>query len=106
MWRSPRTGKLAGRTLLSAEGRAYRDKILRLVRVDAPLKGRLAVSIIAHMPDRRKRDLDNLTKGIFDGLTHAGLWADDSQIDVLTIARGEVIQGGMIVLEVQEILRA
>lgn len=103
MWRSPRTGKLAGKTLLSAEGRHYREKVAGLLHVAEPLTGRVAVSIIAHMPDRRRRDLDNLCKGIFDSLTHAGLWLDDEQIDFYSIARGEVVKGGMIVLEVHEI---
>jgi crossover junction endodeoxyribonuclease RusA len=56
--------------------------------------GRLAVEIEAHVPDKRKRDLDNLFKAVLDSLTHAGVWADDSQIDALRIVRKPV--GGMI----------
>jgi Holliday junction resolvase RusA-like endonuclease len=45
------------------------------------------VVVEVYVPDRRKRDLDNLHKGILDSLTHAGVWGDDSQIDDLRIYR-------------------
>ncbi len=32
------------------------------------------------MPDRRRRDLDNLQKAAFDALTKAGFWLDDIQV--------------------------
>ncbi len=51
---------------------------------------RLAVSITAHAPDRRRRDLDNLCKAALDALAHARAYEDDSQIDRLTVERGEV----------------
>lgn len=47
-------------------------------------------------PDRRKRDLDNLTKALFDALTHAGAYLDDCQIDQFTMNRSEVIKGGKV----------
>lgn len=102
-WRHPTSGKLAGRHLISAQGRSYRDQVAARVNVDAPLTSRLVVSITAHMPDRRRRDLDNLPKAIFDALTHAGLWLDDEQVDVLTISRAAVVKGGQITLEVSPI---
>lgn len=54
-----------------------------------PLDARYSVSITVHEPDRRSRDLDNAAKGALDGMTGA-LWADDRQIDALSIVRGEV----------------
>lgn len=99
MWRTPRTGPLAGRTLLSEDGRKYRKEVQRLATVHRwpthDATQRLAVRITAHMPDRRRRDLDNLLKGALDALTAAGVWADDSQIDVLSIERaGELHKAG------------
>lgn len=38
-------------------------------------------------PDARKRDLDNIAKGILDGCTGA-LWRDDGQVHALKITRG------------------
>lgn len=102
-WRHPSKGPLAGRHLISEAGRKYRETVQRLIRVASPMDARLAVLITAHMPDRRRRDLDNIPKSILDALTHAGLWLDDEQIDVLTIARADVIKGGQIILEVSPI---
>jgi len=78
-----------GRTILSAEGRKYRQAVqdhlweyaprYRVVTLDCE------VSIRAFVPDARRRDLDNLLKASLDALTHAGLWEDDSQIKRLSI---------------------
>ena len=58
------------------------------------LAGRLAVSMVACPPDRRARDLDNVLKATLDALTHAGVWLDDSQIDLLSVERAQVVKGG------------
>jgi len=105
-WRSPSTGKLAGRTLISERGRAYRKQVADAVlRAGCPKadQGRLEVAIIAEPPDRRRRDLDNLPKAILDALTHAGVIEDDSLIDDLRIVRGEVYPGGLVHVAVGEI---
>jgi len=103
IWRTPSTGKLAGRTLLSQKGRDYRGAVIRAVGGFTALPGRLKVVIEARMPDRRKRDLDNLPKAILDALTHAGLWIDDGQIDDLRIWRGPLVKGGAIVISIDSI---
>lgn len=92
MWRTPRSGPLAGRTMLSEDGRRYRRAVADAVlvaRAGRQLRQRLAVTIEARMPDRRKRDLDNLPKAVLDGLTHAGVWLDDGQIDDLRVWRSD-----------------
>ena len=61
-----------------------------------PDERRMRVEIHATMPDRRKRDVDNLLKATLDALTAAKLWADDSQIDQLLIVRGEVKAPGSV----------
>lgn len=94
------------RTLLSADGRQYREATMRECRQQkAPTKlsGPLAVLIDAFPPDRRVRDLDNLPKAILDGLTHAGVWGDDSQIDDLRIRRCSPTGGGAIRITIQAI---
>lgn len=91
---------VAGRTLISADGRAYRKAVSDHVftqRAAKRLAGRLEVRIYAAMPDKRSRDLDNLLKSILDSLTHAGVWIDDSQIDVLSIRRGTLGRAYVIV---------
>ena len=46
------------------------------------------------VPDRRRRDIDNVGKALLDALQHAGCFDDDEQIDVLHIERRTVIKGG------------
>lgn len=91
-----------GKTLISAAGRTYRaavaDQVL-LQRGAKQLSGRLEVSIVAHVPDRRRRDLDNLLKATLDSLTNAGVWLDDEQIDCLSIKRGPI--GGMLYIAIK-----
>lgn len=55
------------------------------------LEGRLGMEIIAQMPDRRKRDLDNLIKSTQDALAKAGVYDDDCQIDDLYISRTQMV---------------
>lgn len=89
-WRHPSTGRLAGRHLVSSEGRLYRALVAQsavLHAIHKPAKGRLDVAIEASPPDRRKRDLDNILKSLLDALVHAGVIEDDEQIDRLSITR-------------------
>jgi len=105
-WRHPTTGKLAGRHLLSADGRVFREAVLRNAQAERwpsfNPDQRLAVRILAYMPDKRRRDLDNVLKAALDALTHAGVWADDSQVDSLLIERAPVL-GGMLKVEVEAV---
>lgn len=106
-WRSPNKGRLAGRTLLSAEARAYREAAaFAVIQGDGnvpTLTARLAVSIVACPPDRRKRDLDNLLKPLLDALTHNAVIADDSLIDDLRITRGDIVTDGLVIVTVTEV---
>lgn len=98
-WRHPTRGPLAGRHLISEDGRAYRAEVMARVlqaRVQALQPGRLAVTICAFPPDRRKRDLDNLLKSLLDSLVHARVIADDGLIDRLSIERMEVSSPGYV----------
>lgn len=47
---------------------------------------RLRVEIVAFMPDKRTRDLDNVAKSVCDGLNGIA-WADDEQVDELIVRR-------------------
>jgi crossover junction endodeoxyribonuclease RusA len=82
-----------GKTLISAAGRQYRNDVITCVVfafAKKRLAGRLHVELDLFPPDRRKRDIDNFSKAILDGLTHAEVWLDDSQIDVMTVTRCDV----------------
>jgi crossover junction endodeoxyribonuclease RusA len=92
------------RVLISAEGREYRAEVLRLLGASAAiLECRLSVHVKAYMPDNRRRDLDNIFKSAGDSLTHAGIWADDSQIDDLRITREGVEAPGRLEIHIKGI---
>jgi crossover junction endodeoxyribonuclease RusA len=97
-WRHVVIGKQA-RVLLSEEGRNYRKAVARFVlqqRIQGVGNAALDVALRVNPPDRRRRDLDNLPKGILDGLKHAGVYDDDSQVQRLTIVRCGVCEFGSI----------
>lgn len=91
-----------GRLILSAKGRLYREVVkARALAERWPNfnHARIGIEFEAWVPDRRRRDLDNLLKPMCDALTHAGLWHDDEQIDDLRIYRAASI-GGMVKVRV------
>lgn len=88
LWRN-----VKGRTLLSKEGRDYRQRVAECVLLAGiPRLGhrKLRVVIKAHAPDARRRDIDNLNKAALDALQKAHVYADDWQIDDLRIYRAEI----------------
>ena len=99
--------RVGSKTILSAQGREYRKSVgehcLLHKIANTRLSGRLSVKILVNPPDRRHRDIDNLTKVPLDALTHAGVWDDDSQIDELYIRRNAVTAGGSITIQIDEI---
>jgi crossover junction endodeoxyribonuclease RusA len=90
---------------ISAEGVAYQNAVVTACDGLPCVFGRVRVHVIATMPDKRKRDLDNLLKSLLDALNHAGMYEDDSHIDDLQIVRnrGVVRKGGSVVVEIEAI---
>lgn len=85
-----------GRMLLSKKGREYRGAVCEQVADQFIGKfgaERIEVVIEAFRPDNRRRDLDNILKGVLDSLAHAGVYDDDSQIHKLTVFWGPHIGG-------------
>jgi len=58
------------------------------------------IDVTLYPPDRRRRDLLNPLEALCDALTHAGVWADDSQIVRATVERGMVCEGGKCVIRI------
>ncbi|KAB0142503.1 RusA family crossover junction endodeoxyribonuclease, partial [Escherichia coli] len=66
-WRHPNKG-------------AFAAIVEQLRRLPKPTSAPASVEIVLFPPDNRIRDLDNYNKALFDALTHAGVWEDDSQV--------------------------
>lgn len=95
-----------GRMIISARGREYRETVgdqMTLQKTVKHFKGQLKVEIEAFRPDKRRRDLDNLLKATLDGLAHAGVYEDDSQIVDLRIYWAKDI-GGMLKVKIEELV--
>lgn len=95
-----------GRTHISTEGTAYRQAVGKIIsdgllniRTESPLK----IRIECHMPDRRRRDLDNLQKAAFDALTKAGFWMDDCQVIDYRVVKMPIVKGGKLELTITEL---
>jgi crossover junction endodeoxyribonuclease RusA len=93
IWRA-----VGGRVILSEKGRLYRcqiafDVMSQLGRFRS-ISGPLALAVEVMPPDRRRRDLDNVLKATLDGLTHAKVWGDDSQVKRIEIEMHEPTKGG------------
>lgn len=90
--------RVGARTLISRGGRAFRREVCAILASQGvrPLDGRLEMTIDVYPPDRRRRDLDNLQKGLLDALAHGRAYLDDSQIDRLVIQRRHVARLGKV----------
>lgn len=85
-----------GRMIISKPGRDYRQAVAeQVVEQSMPKFGDKPIEVVirAYRPDKRRRDLDNLLKAVLDGLCHAGVFDDDSQIVDLRIYWAETIGG-------------
>lgn len=69
------------------------------------LQGRIKLSIEVHFRDKRRRDIDNIVKGLQDVLTDAKFFIDDCQIDELFVKRAEIDtdKKGYVIVFIEEI---
>ncbi|AVJ17193.1 hypothetical protein CLM71_08640 [Serratia sp. MYb239] len=107
-WRAPNKGSLKGRHLISDRGRKFNSEALASILEQLNRKPRvltcdLAVSVVFYPPSRARRDLDNYFKALFDAMTKAGIWLDDSQIKKLSAEWGPVTKGGKVELRISEV---
>lgn len=70
-------------------GKKYRSdvsyKIIKISNIKIQSKVELIVDI--YPPDRRRRDIDNILKCLFDAIQDSGIIKDDSQIYKLILTR-------------------
>ena len=87
------------RRYLSKEAIEFKKQVADYVaeyRVPKLGDARLEMKIVIHFANKRKQDLDNRVKSLWDALggNGAGVIDDDSQIDVLFLERGAIKKGG------------
>ena len=87
-------GVAGKRRFVGTKGRLFREAVLEAAQGAQKMDGRLSMLIELYPPDRRIRDIDNVTKALLDACMKAGCYEDDSQIDELKIVRKEIIKGG------------
>ena len=66
-------------------------------------KARLEMQVTLYPTDRRKQDIDNRIKALWDALADAGVFDNDEQIDVLMVLRGAIKKGGGCVVVIDKI---
>ena len=91
---------------ISKKGRLFREAAAESLHQQLgdlrQLDYRISLTVVLHMPDKRTRDLDNYMKALLDAITVYGLWEDDSQIDQLSIYRGETVKSGIVKLVIDD----
>ncbi len=74
------------------------NRVLEQNCLNLKLDCSLEMTIFKFPPDKRKRDLDNYNKALWDSLTNAGLWVDDSKVDSVIEYRCEPLKFGLVIL--------
>lgn len=90
-----------GSRRISERGNVFRAAVQARCPGIRQIAGPVAVSVRAHPPDKRRRDLDNILKSLLDALQHALLIEDDSNVAELHIVRQEIIPGGAVMVEIR-----
>ena len=101
-------GQSGKRKFISEAGKKFRAKVQEIVALAGhkTIEGRVSLYVAIHPATKRKQDLDNRAKALQDALTHAGVWLDDEQIDVLHLMRREVVKGGYVTVVITELSAA
>lgn len=90
-------GSLGNRRFVSKAGKEFKLKVQEYVleyRVPKLGTARLQMTVTLYPRDKRKQDIDNRIKALWDALADAGVFDDDEQIDVLIVERGPIKKGG------------
>lgn len=101
-----------GRKAIGKRGTDYRKAVKLLVLkqkfsgsnkgVELPLTCDVKATVKVYPPDKRRRDLDNIFKCLFDALAEAGVYADDRQIKHIDASMNGVVKGGRVEIIIEE----
>lgn len=78
------TRRRYGGKVLTKRQRDFRERVKQVVGASRCPYSFVEVVIRYRPPDRRKRDVDNYIKAIFDALTVSEFWEDDSIVSLVT----------------------
>jgi crossover junction endodeoxyribonuclease RusA len=89
---------------VSKAGKEFKAQVSDYVveyRVPKLGTARLEMQVTLYPKDRRKQDIDNRIKALWDALADAGVFDNDEQIDTLMVQRGAIKKGGgcMVIIE-------
>ena len=95
--------RVGQRTLISRQGRQYREEVVALVKLVGfkPVAGRVELRLEFYPPDRRRRDLDNVLKALWDALEHGGIYHNDSQVKKVTAEMLSPTPGGRVIARIE-----
>ncbi len=92
------------RIIKGAKARAYQSEaVASLVAVGLggeAISGSVKMTITLNPPTLARYDVDGRPKGVLDALTAAGFWLDDSQVQSMTVEKGEKVKGGNVAVKV------
>ena len=97
-------GSHGRRRFVSKAGKEFKAQVSDYVveyRVPKLGTARLEMQVTLYPKDRRKQDIDNRIKALWDALADAGVFDNDEQIDTLMVQRGAIKKGGgcMVIIE-------
>ena len=92
------------RRFLTDKAQAFKREVQAAVLAQPIRFGNAPIYIAISLspPDKRKRDIDNILKPTLDAFVQAGLFADDSQVELLVVARAPICKGGKAVVLIAE----
>lgn len=98
-----KSGKLYQKRVNSLETKRFYYEVWFKIRKECPnvfFSETISLELVLtlHPPDKRRRDIDNGLKVIFDSFVRGGLVADDSQIARLLVERKDIIRGGKVIV--------
>ena len=95
-----RTKKLFLKT--SDEGKAYKQEVCYKVKNAPYFECKVHVSISFFPKTNARYDIDNFLKALFDALTEARVWKDDSLVHSMYVEKGEPVKGGKVFIKISK----
>jgi len=102
-WHQPCRGRIIKGSAARYYEHAAVNYLMNIGVAGERIESQLSVSIVLMPPTNARYDIDNRTKGIFDSLSAACFWVDDSQVKKLTIEKGNKVKGGLVSIAINVI---